>query len=70
MGQGQAIQVERGLDTDDRDTLIPPCPAGQPLIIEARADHVLVICGAFGGKGRSLSEAIRQLARRMGRRAR
>ena len=44
--------------------------ADPPLIIEARADHVVVTCGAFGGKCRTVSEAMDELARRMGYRVR
>jgi hypothetical protein len=56
-------------NTDRRDTLILlQRPTKLPLIIEARADHVLVVCGPYGGKGRTVAEALDELARRMSRR--
>lgn len=54
-------------DTDGQDTLTSPGPAKLPIIIEARADRVLVVCGPFGGTGRTVGEAMDELARRMGR---
>lgn len=60
----------------DRDTLIllrvrHPEPLGLEeeftLIIEPRADHVLVVLGPFGGKGGSVAEALDELARRLPR---
>ena len=57
-------------NTDRRDTLMLfQRPAQLPLIIEAREDHVLVVCGPYGGKGRTVADAMDALARRMGRRA-
>jgi hypothetical protein len=53
-------------NTDGRDTLILlQSPTKLPLIIEAREDHVLVVCGAFGGKGSTVQGAMEALARRM-----
>jgi len=57
-------------NTDGRDTLtLLQRPAKLPLIIEAREDHVLVVCGPYGGKGRTVADALDALARRMGRRS-
>jgi len=54
--------------TDGRDTwTLSQGPAKVPIIIEARADRVLVVCGPFGGTGRTVGEAMDALARRMGR---
>ncbi|HYU16942.1 MAG TPA: hypothetical protein VEL05_12745 [Candidatus Acidoferrum sp.] len=36
-----------------------------PLIVEKRGNDVLVVCGAYGGKGRTLAEAMLELKRRM-----
>lgn len=42
-------------------------PVTPPIIIEARSDRVLVVCGPYGGTGRTVGEAMDALARRMGR---
>lgn len=55
-------------DTDGQDTLtLSPGPVIPPIIIEARSDHVLVVCGPYGGTGSTVGEAMDALARRMGR---
>jgi len=55
-------------NTSGRDTLTHlPDPAKLPIIIEARPDRVLVVCGPYGGTGRTVGEAMDALARRMGR---
>lgn len=55
-------------NTDDVDTEMPLLGPGRlPIIIEARAGHVLVVCGPYGGKGRTVAEALDALADRMGR---
>ena len=55
-------------NTDGRDTLtLSPGPLKLPIIIEARPDCVLVVCGPYGGTGRTVGEAMDALARRMGR---
>jgi hypothetical protein len=55
-------------NTDSRDTLtLSQGPARLPIIIEARQDRVLVVCGPYGGTGRTVGEAMDALARRMGR---
>ena len=55
-------------NTDGRNTLmLLRSTARLPIIIEARADRVLVVYGPYGGEGRSVSEAMDALARRIGR---
>ncbi len=55
-------------NTDGQDTSTPsPGPVAPPIIIEARSDRVLVVCGPYGGTGRTVGEAMDALARRMGR---
>lgn len=55
-------------NSDGRDTWnVSPDPVNLPIIIEARSDCVLVVCGPYGGTGRTVGEAMDALARRMGR---
>lgn len=35
-----------------------------PIVIEARPDHVLVVRGPYGGKGRTVAEAMDALRKR------
>ena len=55
-------------NTDGQDTLtLSSGPVTARIIIEARSDRVLVVCGPYGGTGRTVGEAMDALARRMGR---
>lgn len=60
-----------GEDFDDAtevdDPPIPLTKVKWKIILEARKDHVLAIYGPYGGKGKSVAEALDSIAKRLGR---